>query len=146
MCFIILTFKSYGKTRILTTPHKTFFGGSRLYCCIIFLMSAPKSSEFRIIAEGFYETVEDAKHALIDPFIEDFVEKTGKFKFHQADEIYVASGIALNDLSIAEIDEGVFEISCRDSAQVLTSRRAAQLAEKLEQQAMFDEVRVEAID
>ena len=109
-------------------------------------MTAAKNSEFCIIVEGFYETVEDAKHALIDPFIEDFVEKTGKFKLHQADEIYVASGIALSDLSIAEIDEDVFEISCRDSAQVLTRRRAEQLAEKLEQQAMFDEVRVEPID
>ena len=109
-------------------------------------MSAPKNSEFCVIAEGFYATVEEAKHALIDPFIEDYVEKTGKFKFHQADEIYVASGIALSDLSIAEIDDGVFEISCRDSAQVLTSRRAAQLVEKLEQQAMFDDVRVEPID
>ncbi|MDQ3131970.1 MAG: hypothetical protein M3Q99_14575 [Acidobacteriota bacterium] len=109
-------------------------------------MNAPKNSEFRVIAEGFYETVEEAKHALIDPFIEDYVEKHGKFKFHQADEIYVASGIALSDLSIAEIDKGVFEISCRDSAQVLTARRAAQLVEKLEQQAMFDELRVEPIE
>jgi hypothetical protein len=114
--------------------------------CIISFMSEPKNSEFRVIAEGFYETVEEAKHALIDPFIEDFVEKHGKFKFHQADDIYVASGIALSDLSIAEIDEGVFEISCRDSPQVLNARRAAQLVEKLERQSMFDELRVEPVE
>ena len=109
-------------------------------------MAAAKNSEFCIIVEGFYETVEEAKHALIDPFIEDYVEKTGKFRLHQADEIYVASGIALSDLSIAEIDEDVYEISCRDSAQILTRRRAEQLAENLQRQAMFDKVRVEPID
>lgn len=109
-------------------------------------MSTPTSSEFRIIAEGFYDSVEEAKHALIDPFIEEYVEKTGRYKMHQADEIFVASGIALSDLSISEIDEGVFEISCRDSSQVLTRRRADQLAQKLEHQAMFDEIRVELIE
>jgi hypothetical protein len=108
-------------------------------------MSAPTSSEFCIIAEGFYETVEEAKHALFDPFIEDFVEKTGKFKFHQADKIFVASGIALSDLSISKIEEEVFEISCRDSPQILTRRRAEQLIEKLERQAMFDDLRIEEI-
>ena len=109
-------------------------------------MNDAKNSECRLVVEGFYENVEEAKHALIDPFLEDYVEKHGKFKLHNADEIFVASGVALNDLSIAEIDEGVFEISCRDSAQVLTRRRADQLAENLRRQAMFDEIRVEPID
>ena len=105
-----------------------------------------RDTEFCIIAEGFYQTVEEAKHALIDPFVEDYVEQTGKFKIHNFQDIHVASGITLNDLSIAEIDEGVFEISCRDSAQILTRRRAEQLAAKLEQQAMFDEISVEPIE
>jgi len=105
-----------------------------------------RDTEFCIIAEGFYETVEEARHALLDPFVEDYVEQTGKFRIHNYEDIHVASGIALSDLSIAEVDEGVFEISCRDSAQILTRRRAEQLAAKLEQQAMFDEIRVEPID
>jgi hypothetical protein len=109
-------------------------------------MSETRNSEHRIIAEGFYETVEDAKHALIDPFIEDYVEQTGKFKFTDAGEIFVASGIALSDLSIEKIDDEVFEISCRDSPQILTKRRAEQLAEKLRRQAMFDELTIEPVE
>lgn len=109
-------------------------------------MSAPNSSEFCIIAEGFFDSIEEAKHALIDPFIEDYVEKTGSYKLHQAGDIHVASGIAISDLSISEIDDGVYEISCRDSPQVLTRRRADQLAEKLTRQAMFDEIRIEPME
>ena len=108
-------------------------------------MNEARNSEFCLIVEGFYETVEEAKHALIDPFIEDYVEKTGKYKLHNSAEIFVASGIALDDLSIGEIDEGVYEISCKDSPQILTRRRAEQLAEKLRRQAMFDEISIEPI-
>jgi hypothetical protein len=108
-------------------------------------MNEAKGTEFCLIAEGFYETIEEAKHALIDPFIEDYVEKTGKFKLHNSAEIFVASGIALDDLSIAEIEENVFEISCKDSPQILTRRRAEQLAENLRRQAMFDEISIEPI-
>ncbi|HEX8636496.1 MAG TPA: hypothetical protein VF692_00425 [Pyrinomonadaceae bacterium] len=108
-------------------------------------MNEARNTEFCLIVEGFYETVEEAKHALIDPFIEDYVEQTGKFKLHNSAEIFVASGIALDDLSIAEIDENVFEISCKDSPQILTRRRAEQLAEKLRRQAMFDEISIEPI-
>jgi hypothetical protein len=108
-------------------------------------MNEAKGTEFCLIVEGFYETIEEAKHALIDPFIEDYVEKTGKFKLHNSAEIFVASGIALDDLSIAEIEENVFEISCKDSPQILTRRRAEQLAENLRRQAMFDEISIEPI-
>lgn len=101
--------------------------------------------EFILIAEGDFDSVEDAKHALIDPFIEDYVARTGKYKVHNAEDIRVASGIALNDLSIAMIEDGVFEISCRDSAQILTARRAEQLAEELRRQAVFDEITVEEL-
>ena len=108
-------------------------------------MNEAKGADFCIFVEGFYDTVEEAKHALIDPFIEDYVEKTGKYKIHNADEIFVASGIALSDLCIAEVEEGLFEISCRDSPQILTRRRAEQLAEKLRFQAIFDEIRIEPL-
>jgi hypothetical protein len=102
-------------------------------------------TEFCLIAEGDFDSVEEAKHALIDPFIEDYVAKTGKYKIHNAEDIRVASGIALNDLSIAKVDEGVFEISCKDSPQVLNRRRAEQLAEELRRQAIFDEISVEEL-
>lgn len=108
-------------------------------------MNEARNSEFCLIVEGYYETVEEAKHALVDPFIEDYVEKTGKYKLHNSAEIFVASGIALDDLSIGAIDEGVYEISCKDSPQILTRRRAEQLAEKLRCQAMFDEISIEPI-
>ena len=102
--------------------------------------------EYHLIAEGNFATVEEAKHALLDPFIEDYVAKTGKYKIHNAEDIRVASGIALNDLSIAELAAGVFEISCRDSPQVMNRRRAEQLAEELRRQAIFDEITVEELN
>ncbi len=108
-------------------------------------MSEGKNTEFCLIVEGFYDNVEEAKHALFDPFIEDYVEQTGKYKIHNSAEIFVASGIALDDLSIGEIEPGIYEISCKDSPQILTHRRAEQLAEKLRFQAMFDEITVEPI-
>jgi hypothetical protein len=43
------------------------------------------------------------------------------------------------------VDEGVFEISCKDSPQVLNRRRAEQLAEELRRQAIFDEISVEEL-
>ena len=102
--------------------------------------------EFCLIVEGSFKSVEEAKHALIDPFIEDYVAKTGKYKIHNAEVIRVASGIALNDLSIAQVEDGVFEISCKDSPQVMNRRRAEQLAEELTRQAIFDEISVVELD
>jgi len=104
-----------------------------------------KSTEFCIVVEGNYFTAEEAKHALCDPFIEDYVENTGKFRIHNFDEIQAVSGISLGDLEIAELDEGVFEISTRSSPQILNQRKAEQLAETLRRQAMFDEVTIEPL-
>ncbi len=105
-----------------------------------------KTTEFCLIVEGNYFTVEEAKHALCDPFIEDYVEQTGKFRLHNFEAIQAVSGISLGDLEIAEIDEGVFEISTRSSPQILNRRKAEQLAETLRRQAMFDEISVEPIE
>ena len=104
-----------------------------------------KGMEFCLIVEGNYETVDEAKHALIAPFLEDYIEETGKFKIHNFDVIRAASGISLGDLEIVMIDGGMFEISCRASPNILNRRRAEQLAETLTQQAMFEEVRVEPL-
>ena len=109
-------------------------------------MSETKSTEFCLIVEGNYFTVEEAKHALCDPFIEEFVEENGKFRIHNFDDIQATSGISLGDLEVAEIDDGVFEISCRTSPQILNKRKAEMLAETLRRQAMFDEISVEPLE
>ena len=103
-----------------------------------------RSTDLRIIAEGEFETVAEARHALLDPFIEEFVEQHGKFRPHDFDNIRVAGGLALSDLTIEKVDEGIFEISCKDSPQTLNHHRASRLAEFLRRQAMFDDVRVES--
>jgi hypothetical protein len=105
-----------------------------------------KPTEFCLIVEGNYFTVDEAKHALCDPFIEDYVENTGRFRLHNFDEIQAVSGISLGDLEIAEIEENVFEISTRSSPQILNRRKAEQLAEILRRQAMFDEINIEPLE
>src|SRR5688500_12023161 len=50
----------------------------------------PKSSEVReycLIVEGAYLSESEAEHALRDPFIEDWVEQTGRFRLHNMNEI-----------------------------------------------------------
>ena len=105
-----------------------------------------KPTQFCIVVEGNYFTPEEAKHALCDPFIEDYVENTGKFRIHNFDEIQAVTGISLGDLEIAELDEGIFEISTRSSPQILNQRRAEELAETLRRQAMFDEINVAPLE
>ena len=109
-------------------------------------MENKSSGEFCLIVEGNYETVEEAKHALQDPFIEEFVEENGKFKIQNFEDIRVTGGISLADLEIGMIEEGVFEISCRTSPLILNKRKAEQFAETLRRQAMFDEVSVEPLE
>lgn len=109
-------------------------------------MNNTKSGEFCLIVEGNYFTVEEAKHALCDPFIEEYVEENGKFRIHNFNDIQATSGISLGDLEIAELDEGVFEISCRTSPQILNKRKAELLAETIRRQAMFDEVNIEPLE
>ena len=113
---------------------------------LVKIMNETKSTEFCLIVEGNYFTAEEAKHALCDPFIEEFVEENGKFRIHNFDDIQATSGISLGDLEIAEIDDGVFEISCRSSSQILNKRKAEMLAETLRRQAMFDEIKVEPLE
>ncbi len=104
-----------------------------------------KATEFCLIVEGNYFTVEEAKHALCDPFIEDFVEQTGRFRIQNFDDIQAVNGIPLGDLEIAMVDDDVFEISCRTSPLILNRRKAELLAETLRRQAMFDEINIEPL-
>ena len=104
-----------------------------------------KTAEFCLIVEGNYFNVEEAIHALHDPFIEEFVEQKGRFRIQNFDNIQAVSGIPLGDLEIAEVDDGIFEISCRTSPLILTRRKADLLAETLRRQAMFDEIGVEPL-
>ncbi len=103
-------------------------------------------SEFVLIAEGHYKSADEAFNALCEPFIEDFVEETGSFRTHNYDDISPVSGVSLNDLEIAVLDDGVFEISLRSSPKILNRRKAEQLAENLERQLIFDSIKVEPLE
>lgn len=100
------------------------------------------SSEFKIALKGSYENINDAKHALQDPFVEDFVEENGHFKLQDFESIRVANGISLGDLEIAQIDDEIYEVYCKDSSPVLNKRRADELAEMLNEYGMFYEVEI----
>lgn len=108
-------------------------------------MNDAKANEFCLIVEGSYFTVEEAKHALHDPFIEDFVEQTGRFRIQNFEDIQAVSGIPLGELEIAMLEDEVFEISCRTSPLILNRRKAELLAETLRRQAMFDEISIEPL-
>ena len=105
-----------------------------------------KASEYILIAEGDYETVDEAKRALAEPFLEEFVERTGKFRHEDYDLIQVVGGISLGDLEIAEIEDYLFEISMRSSPKMLKRHKAEQLAEILRRQLVFDEISVEELE
>jgi hypothetical protein len=105
-----------------------------------------KASEYILIAEGNYENVDEAKRALAAPFLEEYIERTGKFKIDDYDLIQVTGGISLGDLEIAAIDDFMFEISLRSSPKMLKLHKAEQIAEVLRNQLIFDEIRVEPLD
>src|SRR5687768_3931820 len=106
----------------------------------------PKSSEVReycLIVEGAYLSESEAEHALRDPFIEDWVEQTGRFRLHNMDEILITPGVTLGQLGIVMIDDRVFEIASTDADHPLTEHTAKGVAEALRRQDMFDEIRTE---
>lgn len=105
-----------------------------------------KASEYILIVEGDYETVDEAKRALAAPFLEEYIERTGKFRFDDYELIQVTGGITLADLEIAAIDDFLFEISLRSSPKMLKLHKAEQIAEVLRNQLIFDEIRVEPLE
>jgi hypothetical protein len=99
--------------------------------------------EYCLIVEGAYLSESEAEHALRDPFIEDWVEQTGRFRLHNMDEIQITSGVTLGSLGVVMLDDGVFEIASTDPDHPLTEHTAKGVAEALRRQDMFDEVRSE---
>jgi hypothetical protein len=101
--------------------------------------------EYCLIVEGNYFTEAEAEHALRDPFIEEWVEQTGKFKIHNFDTLEVGGGIALGWLGVRLIDDEVFEIYSNRPDKIMTERKAKLIAEALRRFDMFDEIRVEPL-
>jgi hypothetical protein len=102
-----------------------------------------KGREYCLIVEGAYLTESEAEHALRDPFIEDWVEQTGRFRIHNIGDIEVAPGVALGILGVHQLDDRLFEIASTDPEHPLTEHKARGIAEALRRQDMFDEISVE---
>jgi hypothetical protein len=105
-------------------------------------MKGQHPDEYCLIVEGSYLSVNEAEHALRDPFIEDLVEQTGRFRIHNLNEMMVVPGVPLGQLGVEMIDEGVFEIFSLDPEKPLTERKAEGVASALRRQDMFDEIEV----
>ena len=102
-----------------------------------------KGLEYCLIVEGAYLTESEAEHALRDPFIEDWVEQTGRFRIHNMGDIEITQGVALGMLGVRQLDERLFEIASTDPEHPLTQQRARGVADAMRRQDMFDEVRGE---
>lgn len=109
-------------------------------------MKARSQDEYCLIVEGPYLTVSEAEHALRDPFIEDWVEETGRFRVHNLHEMLIVPGVTLGQLGVELLDERVFEIASLDPEHPLTEHKARGVAEALRRQDMFDEISVEPRD
>ena len=107
------------------------------------LKSSKEVREYCLIVEGAYLSESEAEHALRDPFIEDWVEETGRFRIHNMDEILITPGVTLGLLGVVMLDDGVFEIASTDPEHPLTEHTAKCVAEALRRQDMFDEIRPE---
>ena len=109
-------------------------------------MKARIQDEYCLIVEGPYLTVSEAEHALRDPFIEDWVEETGRFRVHNLHEMLIVPGVTLGQLGVELLDERLFEIASVDPEHPLTEHKARGVAEALRRQDMFDEISVEPRD
>jgi hypothetical protein len=109
-------------------------------------MTGHKSSEYCLVVEGPYLNVSEALHALRDPFIEDWVDQTGRFRIHNLGEMEIVPGVTLAQLGVEMLDEEIFEIASNDPEHPLTERKAQGVAEAVRRQGMFDEVCVEPRD
>jgi len=99
--------------------------------------------EYCLIVEGNYLSESEAEHALRDPFIEDWVEETGRFRLHNLGEIILTPGVTLGSLGVVMLDDGVFEIASTDPEHPLTEHKAKGVADALRRQDMFDIIEVE---
>ncbi len=104
---------------------------------------SPKVPEYCLIVEGAYLSESEAEHALRDPFIEDWVEQTGRFRIHNMDEIQIVPGVTLGSLGVVMLEDGLFEIASTDPDHPLTDHKAKGVAEALRRHDMFEEIRTE---
>jgi hypothetical protein len=100
---------------------------------------------FGLIVEGAYRTQGEAERALLDPFLEDWVEETGRFRIHQMESIAVVPGVMLGHLQVESVGDHLFLITSKDPQHPLTSRKAHALAEALRRQDMFENIQVEPL-
>ncbi|HEX8458734.1 MAG TPA: hypothetical protein VF656_15675 [Pyrinomonadaceae bacterium] len=106
-------------------------------------MKTHSGREYCLIVEGPYLTDSEAEHALRDPFLEDWVEQTGKFRIHNLKEIEVVPGVSLGMLGVRMLDDELFEIASTDPEHPLTEHKAKGVAAALTRHGMFDEISVE---
>jgi hypothetical protein len=106
-------------------------------------MKEQHPGEYCLMLEGSYLNVSEAEHALRDPFIEDWVEQTGRFRIHNLNEMMVVPGVPLGQLGLEEVDDGLFRLYSLDPKHPLTERKAEGVAEALRRQDMFEVVTVE---
>ena len=109
-------------------------------------MKTNKGREYCLVVEGGYFNESEVEHAVRDPFIEDWVEQTGRFRIHNLSEIEVTPGVALGLLGVETLDEQLFVIASADPEHPLTEHKAKGVAEALRRQGMFDEINVKARD
>lgn len=106
-------------------------------------MKGNRKREYCLIVEGTYLSESEAEHALRDPFIEDWVEETGRFRIHNLGEMEIVPGVVLGNLGVVMLDDGVFEIASGDPQRPLTEHKAKAVAEALRRYDMFDFIGVE---
>lgn len=109
-------------------------------------MTEHKTTEYCLIVEGTYLSEPEAEHALRDPFIEDWVEQTGRFRIHNLNEMEIVPGVVLGALGVVMLDDGLFEIASTDPEHPLTEHKAKGVAAVLGRQGMFEEISVEPRD
>ncbi|HEV2801928.1 MAG TPA: hypothetical protein VGW12_15735 [Pyrinomonadaceae bacterium] len=106
-------------------------------------MKTNSGREYCLIVEGPYLTESEAEHALRDPFLEDWVEQTGRFRIHNLKEIEVVPGVSLGMLGVRMLDEELFEIASLDPEHPLTEHKSKGVGAALARHGMFDEISVE---
>lgn len=106
-------------------------------------MKTNSGREYCLVVEGAYLSQSEAEHALRDPFIEEWVEETGRFRIHNLNEMEIVPGVVLGMLGIEMLDDQLFEIASNDPEHPLTEHKARGVAEALRRHDMFDEISVE---
>jgi hypothetical protein len=106
-------------------------------------MKEQHPGEYCLMLEGSYLDVSEAEHALRDPFIEEWVEQTGRFRIHNLNEMMITPGVALGQLGLEEVDDCLFRLYSLDPKHPLTERKAEGVADALRRQDMFEEITVE---